>query len=77
MSNNNLTKLPKKFINLSNLVVLRLSGNPHLTLTQKQKEWIRSLEIDGCELRLDYDLLDRAESTQLSHDTKHDDGIPF
>jgi Leucine-rich repeat (LRR) protein len=47
---NQLIELPKEIGKLVNLTWLNLYDYPHLLLTQKQKEWIRELRNNGCEV---------------------------
>ena len=56
---NQLKELPKEIGNLSNLTSILLWNNPNLILTQEQKEWIKELKENGCDVRIDDDLFDR------------------
>ncbi len=59
LNENKLTELPAEIGNLTNLTRLHLGNNPNLTLTQKQKEWIRTLQVNGCDVSIDDYFLDR------------------
>ena len=50
---NELTELPKEICNLTNLTWLDLGCNLYLTFTREQKEWIATLEENGCEINID------------------------
>jgi len=50
---NCLEDLPPEILKLTNLIELNLYGNKKLTLTEKQKNWILSLEKKGCNIQVD------------------------
>jgi len=64
LSINHFTELPNEIINLTNLTELNLKYNSNLILTKEQKEWIKELETNGCNVYIDDDLLDRSLSNQ-------------
>ena len=72
LSGNNLTTLPKEIVNLTNLTNLDLKNNPNLILTTEQKEWIKELKNNGCNVSMDDDLLNRVKLLEINEDE-----IPF
>jgi len=59
LRDNQLTELPNKIVNLTNLERLHLEKNSNLILTQEQKDWIENLQLQGCDVSIDDDLLER------------------
>ena len=66
-------KLPPTIINLKNLKEFNIKNNPNLILTQEQKEWIKELKENGCDVRIDIEdwikeLWDWADSNDIDSD---------
>lgn len=61
LNKNKLEELPEHIVRLTDLKRLNLSDNYKLLLTPKQKEWIATLQKNGCNISLDDDLLNRNE----------------
>jgi Leucine-rich repeat (LRR) protein len=71
---NELIKLPNEITNLTNLIEIDLKYNSNLILTKEQKEWIKELKNNGCNVLMDDDLLDRTDDYIVPI---NEDEIPF
>lgn len=59
LGGNELSILPDEICELTNLNILVLDSNLDLVLTKNQKEWIKKLKKQGCEVYIDDDLFER------------------
>ena len=63
LNKNKLKELPEYIVGLTDLKRLNLSDNYKLLLTSKQKEWIATLQKNGCNITIDDDLLTRTKQS--------------
>ena len=65
LHDNELNRLPKSIVNLTELISIDLQKNKHLILFQNQKNWLKHLKENGCSILVDDDLMERKMQKEL------------